>query len=515
MAQQCFMFLDWGDGWVAVNDHDNDVAALDGFSIQWGTDDLAEQPDPSVMSFTLRDRTGWLTGRALTLAGARVLVQISEQPTWGMLRADMGPWSAQRMRLDAMHQAYTPGLPSSTSSTATTLFDGLIQNGGETRPHGDGWMLDLSASSRMVLWKRMRKQGPVSSDARYANTHWVGGTAQRVAELNRRAVESGAPTVSVSGLDAIASLAPYRLDDYPSQLDLLHRTFAHEHAWPVWYEYPDRDASRLDYMPFGLPVTIGADAAGRLTVTDWTSETLDGLDAADVITDDEQSLPIPEPVTQFVIQGKTAKASDGALEFDQHETTLTDMGRLPANLKATQTSVTVEADVVTADESGGVWGRASGSVWAPTDADRDSFARLLVTIDRRLRPATVVFDGRKLDPATHARLYLTASSGPLVIQGATSSRLAGDDGKPAVGGPWASIGGTLSYRWSNDTPLLRNDVTLWPIPLDTDRQDTWADMQAWPPTWAQTAMSLAELGLVSAYGQPAVLDQPNWEGIQP
>ena len=32
MAQQCFMFLDWGDGWVAVNDHDNDVAALDGFS---------------------------------------------------------------------------------------------------------------------------------------------------------------------------------------------------------------------------------------------------------------------------------------------------------------------------------------------------------------------------------------------------------------------------------------------------------------------------------------------------
>ena len=50
------------------------------FSIQWGTDDLAEQPEPSVMSFTLRDRTGWLTGRALTLAGARVLVQISEQP---------------------------------------------------------------------------------------------------------------------------------------------------------------------------------------------------------------------------------------------------------------------------------------------------------------------------------------------------------------------------------------------------------------------------------------------------
>ena len=46
---------------------------------------------------------------------------------------------------------------------------------------------------------------------------------------------------------------------------------------------------------------------------------------------------------------------------------------------------------------------------------------LLVTVDRRLRPETIVFDSRRLDPATHARLYLTASSGPLVIQGATSS----------------------------------------------------------------------------------------------
>ena len=83
MAQQCFMFLDWGDGWVAVNDHDNDVAALDGFSIQWGTDGIDQQPDPSVMTFRLRDSTGWLTGRALTLAGARVLVQISARTHMG------------------------------------------------------------------------------------------------------------------------------------------------------------------------------------------------------------------------------------------------------------------------------------------------------------------------------------------------------------------------------------------------------------------------------------------------
>lgn len=501
------MFLDWGDGWKAVNDHAEDVAALAGFSIQWGAAGIDTQPDPSVMSFTLRDRTGWLTGRALTLAGARVLVQISEQPTWGRLRADMGAWSAQRMRLYAMHQAYTPGLPSSMSSTATTLFDGLIQNGGDARQYGDGWLLELSATGRMILWKRMQKQGPTSSEARYAKVHWVGGIADRVAELNRRATASEAPTVSTSGLDATTSVAPYKLDDYPSQLDLLHRTFAHEPMWPVWYEYPDRNKSRLDYMPFGAPVTIGADVSGRLTVTDWTGETLDGLDAADVITDDEQSLTIPEPVTQFVIQGKTAKASDGALEFDQHETTLTDMGRLPANLKATQSSVTVEADVVTADESGGVWARAGGSVWAPADADREAFARLLVTIDRRLRPATVVFDGRKLDPATHARLYLTASSGPLVIQGAITSRLAGDDAKPSAGGAWASIGGTLTYQWSAGKPHLRNEVTLWPLPVAAATATTWASMGAWPATWSQCALTLAELSLVHTYQQPTTITE--------
>ena len=313
MAQQCFMFLDWGDGWVAVNDHDNDVAALDGFSIQWGTDGIDQQPDPSVMTFRLRDATGWLTGRALTLAGARVLVQISEQPTWGMLRPDIGAWSAQRMRLAVLHQAYTPGNPSGKSSTATTLFDGLVQNGGEARPHGGGWLLELSASSRMILWKRLQKQGPVSSDARYTGLHWVGTTAERLTELNRRAKEAHAPQANVNGLDTTASVAPYRTDDCPSQLDLLHRTYAHSRMWPIWYEYPDRDASRIDYMPFGAPASIGIDDTARLTVTDWTGETLDGLDAADVITDDEQSLTIPEPVTLFVIQGKTAKASDGAL----------------------------------------------------------------------------------------------------------------------------------------------------------------------------------------------------------
>ena len=89
-----------------------------------------------------------------------------------------------------------------------------------------------------------------------------------------------------------------------------------------------------------------------------------------------------------------------------------------------------------------------------------------------------------------------------VIQGATSSRLTGDDGIPATGGAWATIGGTLTYQWSSGRPLLRNEVTLWPLPVKTDTATTWADMGAWPVTWDMCRFTLAELALIRQFSQP-------------
>lgn len=163
--------------------------------------------------------------------------------------------------------------------------------------------------------------------------------------------------------------------------------------------------------------------------------------------------------------------------------------------------------MVSADNSDGVWGRAGGTVWTPSDDEREAFAQLLVSMDRRLRPDTIVFDSRKLDPATHARLYLTASSGPLVIQGSIASRLAGADAKPASAGAWASIGGTLTYQWSNGRPSLRNEVTLWPLPVAAETAITWASMGAWPVIWRQCALTLAELSLVTRYQQPTTITE--------
>ena len=90
--QQCFMFIDTGNGWTPVNDSAKDIAALDSFTIDWGSDSIDEQPEPAVMSFTLRDRTGRLAGQALTLAGMKVIVQFSDQPRWQDLQPSMGGW---------------------------------------------------------------------------------------------------------------------------------------------------------------------------------------------------------------------------------------------------------------------------------------------------------------------------------------------------------------------------------------------------------------------------------------
>jgi ABC-type branched-subunit amino acid transport system ATPase component len=63
-------------------------------------------------------------------------------------------------------------------------------------------------------------------------------------------------------------------------------------------------------------------------------------------------------------------------------------------------------------------------------------------------------------------------------------------------------GGTLTYQWSSGRPLLRNEVTLWPLPVKTDTATTWADMGAWPVTWDMCRFTLAELALIRQFSQP-------------
>lgn len=112
------MFIDTGNGtgWTPVNDSTKDVAALDSFTIDWGSDGIDEQPEPAVMSFTLRDRAGRLAGQALTLAGMKVVVQFSNQPRWMDLTPAMGCWRDLRIPIDSLHKMYSPDSPDSPDS---------------------------------------------------------------------------------------------------------------------------------------------------------------------------------------------------------------------------------------------------------------------------------------------------------------------------------------------------------------------------------------------------------------
>ena len=511
--QQLFMFLDLGDGWRSVNNHANGIAALMSLSVRWGVDDPSDQPDPAVMSFTLIDRTGWLAGRAMTLAGARVVIQISAEPTWGMLTR-LGSWGVLDMPLGNLHQAYVPDTPDKKATGLVTLFDGLVSNGGDCEPKDDGWRINLSASGRMILWKRLQKQGPTSNDARYEGYHWVGKASERLAELNRRAIAAGAPTMQATGLDLTHTLAPYQLDTFPTQFDLLHRS-CNANGLIVIYEYPKQDASYLSYERFGVAYHIRADGDARIYATDSNGALREALDAKDVEADESLTLDIPEPVTQFTINGKTAKADDkGKLQFEDDKIEIGDAGRLPANLKATQSSIVIDTDTVTSDQSGGAYQQSGGNTWHPTDAERLDYARIIETIDGRLRPKTVTFDSRRIDPVKHPRLFMAASSGPLVIQGMKASRLANEQGISPVSGLWATVGGTITYRWVAGRPVIRNEVTLWPIP-QSPHSTTWGAMRAWPAAWSQCGFTLVELAMIEGFDQTRTLtlDQPNFNGF--
>lgn len=235
------MFIDTGNGtgWTPVNDSTKDVAALDSFTIDWGSDGIDEQPEPAVMSFTLRDRAGRLAGQALTLAGMKVVVQFSNQPRWMDLTPAMGCWRDLRIPIDSLHKMYSPDSPDSPDSPSETMFAGSVSTGGSIEPASDGgWLLKLSATSRMAIWKRLQSQGPTDTAAKWNGAHWIGTPSARLKEMNRRASAQGAPEAQLDGLALPSSVAPYTPSDHPSQLDLLHRLTVGPRL-PQWHEVYD------------------------------------------------------------------------------------------------------------------------------------------------------------------------------------------------------------------------------------------------------------------------------------
>lgn len=486
--QQPFMWIDTGDGWRLINDSEQPVTALAGFSVQWGTDSPADQPEPAVLSFGLLDRTGHVAGHAATFAGLRVLIQLSAQPCYSDLTD--APYHSCAASAASLHATYTPPKPSSTMSSATTIFDGIVSTGGEIEKTSRGWIISLSATSRMVLWKRMQSQGPTSSDARYAGQHWIGSPKDRLTELNRRAAEASAPQALTDGLDLPTACTPYQ-DDYPSQLDLLHRLFATNRRFPLWCETPSGDKTAISATMLADVTPVGIDDTGRLFVRHG-SEKRPAL-TGDMVSADA-AFAVPEPYTQLTIKTKQVKENgDGGLEYSDADTII-GATSLPAQLKTTQKSLSIESDVPTSSTTT-KWQQ----IWQPSDTDRAAVDTLLTTIDLRLRPQNVVFDSLHVDPARRPELYVCSPSGAMLLSGIVASGLTGTDGRPSVSGAWTTIGGTLTFSWQDGRPRFRHETTLWPLP-QSSTSVAWQDLTSWTAAFDLLhTVTIAEIGIVTDF----------------
>ncbi len=496
--QQPFIFLDQGDGWESLWNHLDDVTSLADFTIRWGIDQLGDQPDPSVMTITLRDRTGRLAGNVRKLAGARIIAQISRQPTYRDMEFLRKPYASVDAKMSEFHQLFKPTSPESATSTAITIFDGIFTSGGTIERVGDEWNLKLTASSRMVLWKRLQKQGPTSSAANLEGFHWVGTPSQRLGEITKRAADAGAPALDVSGFTLPGMVAPISTDDFPSILDLLHRLFATDEQMPMWNETPSGAASVIKGFPTARPVSVNMASDGSITVTDRGVDR-EALPASKVVIDDSK-LTIPDPVTQIVVNTKRVKRdNDGKLSVDEAEIDFTSSA-LPQNLKAVQKSLTIDSDVVSVDESGGI---LAGRAWSPSDNERAVRSREIDQINGLIQPESLTFDSRWLDPAVFPELFISAPSGAQIILGGIFQNLATSENVPLAVGAFTTIGGTISFHWEGKTPVIEHQVTPVSLPR-YPREAVFGELSNLSIAWADIAdLPLTIFGIINQFTQGA------------
>lgn len=484
--QRVYAYLDTGGGLRPVTSVSDAPAMLSGFTIQWGVDSPDTQPDPSVCDFTLVDRDGRLAGNFIDLAGARIVIRINDSPTWEQLGPQFGTFDDCAVPWYQLAGRWDPQL--GYGARTTTIFDGIISTGGSISKHDDSWLIGLSATSRMVLWKRLQSQGPLSADGSY---HWAGRPVDRVNVMNQRAAAINAPQVDVTGLDYPDSVAPYDTDTYPSQLDLLHRMFAHSAKYPLWHEDVSGDVTSIGHTDLAVSVGLVLDAQA-IPYTSADGALRMSIPASSVETDADMSLRIMEPWTQAQVNGKKAETKDGKTSFTDSQITYTDSS-LPLQVRNLQKTISLDSDSILASDN------QAYPAWTPTVTDRTMMSGMLTTLDTCAVPETVTFDSRRIDPYQVPYVFRTQPSGPIYILGQASDHLTHDDGTPTSSVVWTTIGGTLTYEWVNGEPVMRNECSLCPIPFTPGTSATWNDLSGWPAVYSMVSLTWAQFGLVQEF----------------
>jgi hypothetical protein len=490
------LFLDLGNGWENLTNHARPNAALDELSIDWGTDHVTDQPDVNVLTFRVLDRDGSLAGKASSLAGCRVMIQLTAEPTWSQTTTSPLTWEETPGTWNELHDHIDPDPDEPPTPRNRTLFTGRVTTGGSLEKTGSSWILHLTASSDMILAKREQKQGPTSTDPKWADHHWTGTLQNRVAEINRRLASAGAPPLASSLLqqfnDWTMPLAPYETDTFPTLLDLIHRIALLSDQMPLIVEDPTTPS--ITAAKTALPASLVLHSTGSLTVT--TAEASAVVIPGNEIEIDNEELTLPDPLSQIVLNGKKAKweSNDGKLTFEDATVTFTSEGALPANLTQSQASATLDIDAVISDESEGHLGQAA---WNPTNSP--TRINWLKANTLRLRPSALTLTSRRTHVTDHEFCFTPT---PFLI-GMVHNRytsLLGDDGKPATSGAWMAIGGTLTFT-NSTTPEFRNELNLQPLHLNPTTLATWGALTPITLPWSRLSMTWAELGTITEFAE--------------
>lgn len=499
--RQPFLFMDLGDGWRNMTGHQGSAAALASFSIDWGTNQPTSQPDPSVLSFKLIDRTGELAGNSTRLAGAKILIQLTRMPQWADL-SDRTDWRHQSETMDwnGFHLAHRPDPTQPPDPTALTIFRGSMATGNSIEQSGQGtYKLSLHANGDLVRASRTTQQGPTSDDPTLTGKHWAVTTSQRIAEVQRRLISLGCPPLSDTTTawlnQSAGDLAPYEQSSWPDLSTVLHAMASASPDIPLFYETHHHEGDLTEAWLAGAPSSISLHADGTLTAESGgrTQAVLTG----DQIKVNSRTLTLPEPVSKITIKGKKVKwdQSQGTLGFEDAELYLSDQGRLPANLKDTIKSATFESDTIIADESQGHW---HGRAWQPTDAQRGQWAEWLKACTIRLRPQKLTVTSAKAD-IDLAERHLQPAPALYAFISNRYTKLLSDDGTPATSGVWLAIGGTLSFAWEHDRPVISNEVDLWPMPTIPSQISRWQDLEPITLSWTALPITWGEFSQITYF----------------
>lgn len=425
-----------------------DLCALAGASIQWGTEEIGTQPEPSVLTFTLRDHVGDLAKDPAQLTGRRVCL-------W------LGPGH-------------------------TVLFNGIIASGVTVKPLCDGWQIECTATSLMVLWKRLRDEGPTSDLAKGTIRdllHWNVTPTERVAEMNRRATAIGAPQVVDDMPFNISSkncIMPQLKGEYPSQLTLLHTSFM-DYSLPMWYEHPDDNTLRA--LRVGKGALVCLDARGEACVYVKADRKAYRTVQAKHVRSGREFRLLP-PYTGVLFKFKNMKTEGRRNQDDTIEFTAT-VSDVEVNVRSTTLPQAIQDNVKNlVIESDLLYGHTASApkdytTWTPYTADTNELKSLIDNIATRLTPVGVTLDAEQWAMQTWPRAGIMFDGTNLPFD---------------VTGPYAIIGGTLTIDARDGDVRISHDVTMTPIASPIEATTTWARIPSgWTAAYTTATATIAHL----------------------